>query len=80
MTITRIAYIINTENEKGRERKEKMVKVYGLNELAEIFEEEERIRKAEKEIKKENVKRLEAEGIDKEIAKVMTDVFAEYNL
>ena len=80
MTITRIAYIINTENEKGRERKETMVKVYGLNELAEIFEEEERIRKAEKEIKKENVKRLEAEGVDKEIAKVMTDVFTEYNL
>ena len=31
MTITRIAYIINTENEKGRERKETMVKVYGDN-------------------------------------------------
>lgn len=57
-----------------------MVKVYGLNEFAEIFEEEERIRKAEREIKKENVKRLEAEGVDKEIAKVMTDVFTEYNL
>ena len=57
-----------------------MMKVYGMNELAEMIEEEERLRKAEREIKKENIKRLEAEGIDKEIAKVMTNVFIEYDL
>lgn len=57
-----------------------MMKVYGMNELAEMIEEDNRIKKAEKEIKKQNVKRLEADGIDKEIAKVMVDVFTEYDL
>ena len=48
-----------------------MVKVYGLNELAEIIEENNRIEKAEKEIKKMRIKELIAQGIDKEVAKAM---------
>lgn len=50
-----------------------MVKVNGISELAEIIEENNRIEKAEREIKKNRVKELVAEGIDKEIAKVMAD-------
>jgi hypothetical protein len=57
-----------------------MMKVYGLNELAMMVEADNRIKKAEKEIKKNNIKRIEAEGVDPEIAKVMVNVFAEYNL
>lgn len=57
-----------------------MMKVYGLNELATMVEADNRIKKAEKEIKKNNIKRIESEGVDPEIAKVMVNVFAEYNL
>lgn len=56
------------------------IKVNGLNELAMMIEENERIRKAEKEIKKQNVKRMVSEGVDPEIAKIMVDVFTEYEL
>lgn len=52
----------------------KMIKVTGLNELAEIIEENNRIEKAEREIKKERVKELKSQGIDPEIAKVMADL------
>lgn len=51
-----------------------MIKVKGLNELAEIIEENNRIEKAEREIKKERVKELKSQGIDSEIAKVMADL------
>ena len=51
-----------------------MIKVTGLNELAEIIEANNRIEKAEKEIKKMRVKELIAEGVDPEIAKVMASV------
>lgn len=57
-----------------------MTKVYGLSELAEIIEENNRIEKAEKEIKKQTAARMVSEGVDKEIATVMTNVFAEYGL
>lgn len=57
-----------------------MMKVYGLNELAMMVEADNRIKKVEKEIKKNNIKRIETEGVDPEIAKVMVNVFAEYNL
>lgn len=57
-----------------------MLKVNGMNELAEIIEKNNMIEKAEKEIKKENVKRMIAEGIDEEIAKVMVNVFSEYEI
>ena len=53
---------------------DKMLKVTGLNELAEIIESNNRIEKAEKEILKDRIKELIAEGIDPEIAKVMAKV------
>lgn len=49
------------------------MKVNGLNELAIIIEDNNRIEKAEKEIRKNRINELIAEGIDKEIAKVMVD-------
>lgn len=55
-----------------------MLKVNGLNEVATIVEENNRIEKAEKEIKKNRVKELISQGIDKEIAKVMCKVEWEY--
>lgn len=51
-----------------------MIKVTGFNELAEIIEANNRIEKAEREIKKNRVKELMAEGVDREIAKVMAEV------
>ena len=51
-----------------------MLKVTGLNELAEIIENNNRIEKAEKEILKDRIKELIAEGVDPEIAKVMAKV------
>lgn len=51
-----------------------MVKVTGISELAEIVETNNRIEKAKREIKKNRVKELIAQGIDKEIAKVMADL------
>lgn len=51
-----------------------MIKVSGLNELAEIIESNNRIEKAEREIKKMRVKELKAQGIDPEIAAVMASV------
>lgn len=52
-----------------------MLKVTGLNELSEIIEETERIKKAEKEIRKNRIKELMNEGISKEIATAMIDSF-----
>ena len=57
-----------------------MAKVTGINELATMIEHDNRVAKAEKEIKKQNVNRMVADGIDPEIAKVMVNVFTEYNL
>ena len=55
-----------------------MIKVTGLNELAQQIEYnniiEKHIRKAEREIKKERTNELIAQGIDPEIAKVMANV------
>ena len=50
-----------------------MIKVTGISELAEITESNNRIEKAEREIKKNRIKELVAEGIDREIAKVMVE-------
>ena len=50
-----------------------MIKVTGISELAEIIESNNRIEKAEREIKKNRIKELVAEGIDREIAKVMVE-------
>ena len=57
-----------------------MMKVLGINELAEIIEENNRIEKAEREIKKDKAKELIAEGVDNEIAKVMASVMFEYGV
>ncbi len=51
-----------------------MLKVTGLNEMAEIIEANNRIEKAEREIKKMRTKELISEGVDPEIAKVMASV------
>lgn len=55
-----------------------MIKVNGLNELAQIIEYEEivrnHIKKAERAIRKERTAELMAQGIDPEIAKVMASV------
>ena len=50
-----------------------MIKVTGLNELALIIEDNNMIEKAEKKIKKDRIKELISQGIDKEIAKVMVE-------
>lgn len=54
------------------------MKVTGINELGQVIEYNEivdkHIKKAEKEIKKNRVKELIAEGVDPEIAKVMASV------
>lgn len=49
------------------------MKVAGISELAEIIENNNRIEMAEKEIKKNRIKELVAEGIDREAAKVMVE-------
>lgn len=55
-----------------------MVEIKGLNELAQIIAYDEivetHIKKAEKEATNNRVKELMAEGIDKELAKVMAKV------
>lgn len=51
-----------------------MLEIKGLNELSEIIESNNRIEKAEKEIKKNRIKELTSQGIDKEIAKVMANL------
>ncbi len=50
-----------------------MLKVNGLNELAMIIEDNNRIEKAEREIKKNRIKELVSQGINREIAKVMVE-------
>ena len=51
-----------------------MIRVTGISELAEIVEANNRIEKAEREIKKARIKELISEGVDHEIAKVMVNV------
>lgn len=50
-----------------------MLKVNGLNELAMIIEDNNRIEKAEREIKKNRIKELVSQGINREIVKVMVE-------
>ena len=57
-----------------------MMKVNGINELAEVIESNNRIEKAEKEIRKNRIKELTASGIDKEIATVMVDTFTDFSV
>lgn len=52
-----------------------MIKVTGFDILAEIIEENNRIEKAERQIRKDKVNELVSQGIDKEIAKAMTKAY-----
>lgn len=57
-----------------------MIKVTGLNIIEEIVNEEDLLRKVEKDSKKDKVKQLIEQGIDKEMAKTMVKVFNEYGI
>ena len=57
-----------------------MVKVTGLEVLSEIVEQNERIKKAEREIRKQRIKELIAQGIDKMVAEAMVDTFTKYEV
>mgnify|MGYP003308228083 CR=1 FL=1 len=60
------------------------MKVNGLNELAQIIEEETIIRNHEKKARKvliaERIKELINQGIDKELAKIMANIEYDYAL
>lgn len=57
-----------------------MIKVTGLNMIEEIVNEEDLVRKVERDIKKDKVNQLIAQGVDKEMAKIMVKVFDEYEI
>ena len=57
-----------------------MTKVTGLNIIEEIVNEEDLLRKVERDGKKDKINQLVAQGIDIEIAKVMVKVFNEYGI
>jgi hypothetical protein len=57
-----------------------MTKVTGLNIIEEIVNEEDLLRKVERDSKKDKINQLVAQGIDIEIAKVMVKVFNEYGI
>ena len=52
-----------------------MVKVYGLNELTIMVETVERHKKAEREVRKQRIADLVAQGVDKDVATAMIDAF-----
>ena len=57
-----------------------MIKVTGLNIIEEIVNEEDLLRKVERDSKKEKINQLIAQGVDKEMAKIMVKVFNEYGI
>ena len=57
-----------------------MIKVTGLNVIEEIVNEEDLLRKVERDSKKEKVNQLISQGVDKEMAKIMVKVFNEYGI
>ena len=57
-----------------------MIKVTGLNIIEEIVNEEDLLRKVEKDSKKDKVNQLISQGVDKEMAKIMVKVFNEYGI
>ena len=57
-----------------------MTKVTGLNIIEAIVNEEDLLRKVEKDSKKDKINQLVAQGVDREIAKVMVKVFNEYGI
>lgn len=56
------------------------MKITGLEIISEFVEETDRIKKAEKEIRKQRIAELIAQGIEKKLAEVMVDVFTEYGV
>lgn len=57
-----------------------MIKVTGLNIIEEIVNEEDLLRKVERDSKKDRINQLIAQGVDKEMAKIMVKVFNEYGI
>ena len=57
-----------------------MIKVTGLNIIEEIVNEEDLLRKVERDSKKDKVNQLISQGVDKEMAKIMVKVFNEYGI
>ena len=57
-----------------------MIKVKGLNIIEEIVNEEDLLRKVEKNNKKDKINQLISQGVDKEMAKIMVKVFNEYGI
>lgn len=58
----------------------KMMKVTGLNLIEEMVAERELEKKIKRDIKKDQIKQLVAQGIDKELAKVMVESFQSVGL
>lgn len=57
-----------------------MVEVKGLNIIEEMVAERELQKKIARDIKKDQIKQLMAEGVDKEMAKVMVEAFQSVGL
>ena len=57
-----------------------MIKVTGLNVIEEIVNEEDLLRKVERDSKKDKINQLISQGVDKEMAKIMVKVFTEYEI
>ena len=57
-----------------------MIKVTGLNIIEEIVNEEDLLRKVERDSKKDKINQLISQGVDKEMAKIMVKVFNEYGI
>lgn len=57
-----------------------MIEVKGLEIISEVVEQNDRIKKAERGIRKQRIKELIAQGIDKMVAEVMVDTFTEYEV
>lgn len=55
-------------------------KVTGLEMISEIVEERDRIKKAEKAIRKQRIADLVAQGIEKTVAEIMVDTFTAYGV
>lgn len=49
------------------------IAVYGLDKIAAMVEATERIRKAEREIRKQRIAEMVAEGVDKKMATIIVD-------
>lgn len=56
------------------------MKITGTEIIAEIVEENDRIKKAEKSIRKQRIADLIAQGLDKMTAEVMVDTFTAYGV